>query len=153
MGLVLVALVACGGGGAIGPPDGGSASTGVATATPGSVVKAVPRGCHRTRTGEADIQFSFSLIDFGAVGNYAGELDFHVVALSSPTSWTVVTGVPEIVDRPNSGIFHLVVPVGEPLPAELRLHMEADALDGSGQTFDLRPDALLSVPVGACNAG
>jgi hypothetical protein len=149
-------LAACGGGGGAGDPSARPTSivaTSQAAPPEGSVVDAIPRGCHRTRTGETDIQFSFAIADRTAVDGYGGLLDFHVVSLTSPTAWTTVAGTPEVIDRPNINIFHLVVPAGEPIPAELMLHAEAETLEGPALTFDLQPDAVLAVPVGACTSG
>jgi hypothetical protein len=151
-----LSLVSCGGGGAGTPSDGPTSdSTTSETSTPpaGTVVSAIARGCHRTRTGEADIQFSFSILDRTAVDGYGGLLDFHLVSLTQPTVWTTVDGAPEVIERPNNGIFHLVVPAREPIPAELVLHMEAETIEGAVRTFDLQPDAILGVPVGVCTAG
>lgn len=153
--VLAVSLAACGGGGAGASSDGPTSIVATSqTATPtGSVVDAIARGCHRTRTGETDIQFSFAIADRTAVNGYGGLLDFHLVSLTSPTAWTTVAGTPGVIDRPNNDIFHLVVPAGEPIPAELSLHAEAETLEGPAQTFDLRPDAVLSVPVGVCTSG
>jgi hypothetical protein len=153
--VLAVSLAACGGGGEGTPSDGPTSIVAASqTAAPiGSVVDAIARGCHRTRTGETDIQFSFAIADRTAVDGYGGLLDFHLVSLTSPTAWTAVPGTPAVIDRPNNDIFHLVVPAGEPIPAELSLHAEAETLEGPVQTFDLRPDAVLSVPVGVCTSG
>ncbi|HEV8564656.1 MAG TPA: hypothetical protein VGR41_07050 [Actinomycetota bacterium] len=151
-----LSLVACGGGGAGAPSDGPTSDpTTSETAAPpaGTVVNAIARGCHRTRAGEADIQFSFSIADRTAVDGYGGLLDFHLVSLTEPTAWTTVDGAPEVEDRPNNDIFHLVVPAGEPIPAQLVLHVEAETVEGAMRTFDLQPDAILGVPVGVCTTG
>jgi hypothetical protein len=152
--LLLLSLAACGGGG-VGDPPVSSGATIPSTGAPpaGEVVHATARGCHRTRSGETDIQFSFSIDDRTAVEGYPGALDFHVVALTDPTSWATVDAPPKVIDRPNNDIFHLVVPAEEPLPAELVLHVEAETLEGAPETFDLQPDATLAVPVGVCTAG
>ena len=153
--VLAMCLVACGGGGVGNPSDGptGLPTTSQTALPAGPVVDAIARGCHRTRTGETDIQFSFAIVDPTAVDGYAGLLDFHLVSLTSPTAWTTVEGTPEVIDRPNNNIFHLVVPAGEPIPEELALHAEAETLEGPAQTFDLQPDALLAVPVGVCTSG
>jgi hypothetical protein len=154
--VLAVCLAACGGGGGAGAPSQGPTSVVATSQTPvptGSVVDAVARGCHRTRTGETDIQFSFAIADRTAVEGYGGLLDFHLVSLTSPTAWTTVAGMPAVIDRPNNDIFHLVVPAGEPIPAELFLHAEAETLEGPANTFDLQPDAILAVPVGVCTSG
>lgn len=152
--VLLLCLAACGGGGGQGPSDGASsvATSGTLTPPAGTVVNAIARGCHRTRSGESDIQFSFSIADPGALDGYGGLLDFHLVSLTQPTAWTT-GGTPDVIDRPNNDIFHLVVPAGEPLPPELVLHVEADTLEGAPRTFDLQPDAILTVPVGVCTSG
>lgn len=156
VGMLATCLAACGGGGAAEPSTGPTsvAATGSPTGQPsGAVVNSVARGCHRTRAGEADIQFSFSIVDRSAVDGYAGELEFHVLAMTSPTSWSTVEGAPEVIDRPNSETFHLVVPAGEPIPPEMTFHAEAETVEAPVRTFDLRPDAVLAVPVGVCTSG
>jgi hypothetical protein len=156
VGVLATCLASCGGGGAAEPSTGLTtvAATGSPTGHPsGAVVNAVARGCHRTRAGEADIQFSFSILDRSAVDGYAGELEFHVVAMTSPTSWSTVERAPEVIDRPKNEIFHLVVPAGEPIPPEMTLHAEAETVEPPVRTFDLQPDAVLTVPVGVCTSG
>jgi hypothetical protein len=151
-----VCLAACGGGGEGEPSTGPTsvAATGSPTTRPsGPVVNATTRGCHRKRTGEADIQFSFSILERSAVENYAGELEFHLVAVTDPASWSTVDGAPEVIDRPHNEIFHLLVPAGEPIPPEMTLHAEAETADQPVQTFDLQPDAILAIPVGVCTSG
>jgi hypothetical protein len=154
--VLAMCLAACGGGGAGGPSAGPTSVVATSQTTPPpaeSVVDAIARGCHRTRSGEADIQFSFAIADRTAVDGYGGLLDFHLVAITGPTAWTTVAGTPEVIDRPNNDIFHLVVPAGEPLPPELSLHVEAQTEEGPANTFDLQPDAVLAIPLGVCTTG
>jgi hypothetical protein len=125
--LVLLVGVSCGGG------RGGSPSVSPSALPPAAGearVEAHARGCHTTRTGEVDIQASFDLPQRSALAGYPGALEFHA-DLVRPTSWTTVSAAPHLIDRPNSEIFHLVVPEGEPIPETLELHVRAVALAAS----------------------
>lgn len=75
-----------------------------------------------------DIKFDFALAGSGGLGAYDGETDFHAT-LTSPAAWTTVPGRPLLIDKPNTGIFHVIVPDGEPIPATLTLHVRAVAVD------------------------
>ena len=134
--LALVSATACGGGG--GPS--GPTSTG-SSAGPPARVEVQARGCHTTRTGEVDIQLSFDLPDRTSLAGYAGALAFHAT-LVAPTSWTTVSDKPDLIDRPRSEIFHLVVPEGEPIPPTLELRPSAEAVEAEAQVEADGLDAL-----------
>jgi hypothetical protein len=124
--LVLVLAASCGGGAGTSSVTNGSPS-----ASAGAVqVQVQARGCHTTRTGEVDIQMSFALPDRTSVAGYQGALEFHA-DLIRPESWTTVPTTPHLIDRPNSEIFHLIVPDGEPIPGTLELHVRAAASDAT----------------------
>ena len=107
-------------------------------------IEATTRGCHRTRTDDVDIQLSFRL----AAGATLTDPHFQAT-LTDPTAWTVVPGVPNLIDRPGSEIFRLSIPHGEPLPATLSFDVTATGTSGG----EVSGPAELAVPVGICNAG
>lgn len=124
--VILISLPACGGGGTSNGPSETGTSGGVLPAQTG-VVGASARGCHETREGSVDIQFTFALEDRSVIGGYGGPLDYHAHLLS-PTRWST-GGTPHLVDRPNNQVFHVLVPKGEPIPPELKLAVQVVAID------------------------
>ncbi len=135
---LLVFLVACGSGGASSPPTAASGGSGVPEPS-GALVPAVVFTCHRTTTYEVDIGFTFNLQDRSVLSGYTGAIGYDAQLLS-PTRWS--DGSPVELDKGSKHAnFHLIVPRGQAVPAELQVRPSLLALDS--------PAALSAPSVGA----